>query len=1616
MTSSDGTFDDLVLMPDLTAATVLQNTERRFKRDNIYTNISSILLAVNPFVDVGLYSYEVLEQYSAHAAGFSADLLPPHVYAIARDAYIRACEPSATRDSFLPPNQAILISGESGAGKTETTKHILRYLAQQSRANTSSEVVQRKRKTKELVPIEERLLAANPVLEAFGNAKTTHNKNSSRFAKFVRVNLDQRGFISGSEIDQYLLEESRVCGGAQGERNYNIFYQLCAAEEHLNAKDFVTLSRGGCTTVDGVDDSKDYTATRISMASLGLSAEQQAAVMSIVEGLLHLGNLRFVDREPEESVDAASSDAKVAVMNIGTLEKAASCLGWKADDLERALCVDIMVSAKNTIIPRPRTVSKAEEARDGIAKSTYGNLFKWIVAAVNRSLRDDDDQLRAHTLLKSQTVKSYVGILDVFGFESFGVNSFEQLCINYTNEKLQQVFVEEVFKGEMAVYQAEGINIDKMTYVSNDECLALLESRPLGLFSLLSDEVSMPRGSDKGLLTKMNGHHEKHKFYIKPRIAAADSLPFGIRHYAMDVQYDCSGFVAKNKRAISASDVEFLRSSSNSLLSELFQSSEEEKRMEGKESGSDAGVGGGRRKSSRRNTSLGGQFQAQLGVLLSEIRACHIHFVRCIRPNSTQIPHQFENEVVSRQLQCAGVLDAVRIRKAGYSERMKVKDFLERYKDLVPRNYRSSKRSRKEWSKMSAINKCSAILAEAVSAGSSGKGQLPRSGSITFALNQSMAEHQSLWQLGKEYVFYKTVLHASLEGSRDTIQLYAIVQLQKIVRGFLQRCRNQGLFALQKEFSRAGELDLAGLNSLLARGEASYVPYHVMAPARERKKQLIAIEKQGALEAAEEAEREAQRKKQEEEEEAEEERRRKEEEEQQDEDGSPSKLSGTRFLARKGSDDRLSDVHRKISEAFGEHSKQPTLSDVANTEVLDEKLSRAAMRAQHRRTQSRRVNSGSNLVGRRGSSGRRGSEAVDIPDHEGEEEMKKSRKNRRTEPVRGRHGYYSSSDDDDSGSEQEQLDQEVVEYIRKRGTLELDQKEDFTYTSWRDDITDDETESINTPSWKRHTFEGVLPSLQLDHEGSVHAVSPDKSRRRTAESMFVAPVHSYVGAKPFGGSPKMVPKVRRTKKKKIKILLKANKVASSLVQGGAVLSSAAAAPKKKSKSKRMSTGLPSVPVVQDLPEAPMIRSLSLMSLHGGDQLYQGLSPVKKRGKRATTGMPFGRVVKKKDEVKGAAKKGVFVASGAATGAGALASRSSHHEDSGSEFDSPVKRAATFFTPTDEPTVIRLAETGADTSSIGPISTSLSIVSITSFANPRVATRQMSLMNKRSTVELQRRIALRDQMGQSMSMEFGGGSKGSGQQGVSSFGANSSKFGRAATLGPSQKLMVKQMGVVASADAESTSSPRRSMTLQAPLGGGGGGGGGGGTLGRGGAGHNRKPSFTYRPAANTAYEVEPVVIPVKESGSAAASPRGLRAPAGSPGSPRSAQSKLSQPSSQPGSPRSEDGGAIELQSVKVVDSADADASGITPVKEEGAKRQGSIPRINLLKLKSDSYEKLASAREAERDEESLSPRTYERNRSKLPPAIYRDAPDVPEDHPLALKYDAGSHSSGCCVVQ
>ncbi|XP_018431569.1 PREDICTED: unconventional myosin-Va isoform X1 [Nanorana parkeri] len=710
--------NDLTALSYLHEPAVLHNLKVRFIDSKlIYTYCGIVLVAINPYEQLPIYGADIINAYSGQNMGD----MDPHIFAVAEEAYKQMA-----RDER---NQSIIVSGESGAGKTVSAKYAMRYFATVSGSESEAN-------------IEEKVLASNPIMEAIGNAKTTRNDNSSRFGKYIEIGFDKRFRIVGAHMRTYLLEKSRVVFQAEEERNYHIFYQLCASaslpEFNIlklgSANSFHYTKQGRSPVIDGVDDAKELRNTRHACALLGIGDQYQLGIFRILASILHLGNVEIKSRDSDSCLIPPKHEPLIIFCDL---------MGVEFEEMSHWLCHRKLVTAAETFI-KPISRLQATNARDALSKHIYANLFNWIVCHVNKAL------------LSSAKQNSFIGVLDIYGFETFEINSFEQFCINYANEKLQQQFNLHVFKLEQEEYMKEQIPWTLIDFYDNQPCINLIEAK-MGILDLLDEECKMPKGSDNTWAQKLyNTHLKTCSLFEKPRLS---NVAFIIKHFADKVEYQCEGFLEKNKDTVFEEQVKVLKASKFKLLTELFQ---DDGRATSPASVTPAGrtllSRTGLRKPKPDQTSkehkktVGHQFRNSLHLLMETLNATTPHYVRCIKPNDFKYPFTFDSKRAVQQLRACGVLETIRISATGFPSRWTYQEFFSRYRVLMKQKDILSDRRQT----------CKNVL-------------------------ENLILDQDKYQFGKTKIFFRAGQVAYLEKIRADKLRMACIRIQKTIRGWLLR-------------------------------------------------------------------------------------------------------------------------------------------------------------------------------------------------------------------------------------------------------------------------------------------------------------------------------------------------------------------------------------------------------------------------------------------------------------------------------------------------------------------------------------------------------------------------------------------------------------------------------------------------------------------------------------------------------------------------------------------------------------------------------------------------------------------------------------------------------------
>ncbi|KAM4573557.1 myosin heavy chain, fast skeletal muscle-like [Odontesthes bonariensis] len=710
-------IEDMAMMTYLNEASVLYNLKERYAAWMIYTYSGLFCATVNPYKWLPVYDSEVVAAYR----GKKRMEAPPHIFSVSDNAY-----------QFMltdRENQSVLITGESGAGKTVNTKRVIQYFATISVGGGEGG---KKEPSKFKGSLEDQIIAANPLLEAYGNAKTVRNDNSSRFGKFIRIHFGTTGKLASADIETYLLEKSRVTFQLPDERGYHIFYQMMTA--HIpelidlalittNPYDFPMCSMGQIT-VASIDDKEELDATDNAIDILGFTNEEKLSIYKMTGAVLHHGNMKFKQKQREEQAEPDGNEEA---------DKVAYLLGLNSADMLKALCYP-RVKVGNEFVTKGQTVPQVMNSVTAVAKSIYERMFLWMVVRINQML--DTKQSRNH----------FIGVLDIAGFEIFDFNTLEQLCINFTNEKLQQFFNHTMFVLEQEEYKKEGIVWEFIDFgMDLAACIELIE-KPMGIFSILEEECMFPKASDTSFKNKLYDQHlGKTKAFEKPKPAKGKAeAHFSLVHYAGTVDYNIAGWLDKNKDPLNESVIGLYQKSSCKLLAVLYPPPPPE----------EAGKKGGKKKGGSMQT-VSSQFRENLGKLMTNLRSTHPHFVRCLIPNESKTPGLMENFLVIHQLRCNGVLEGIRICRKGFPSRILYGDFKQRYKVLN-----------------------ASVIPE---------GQFIDNKKASEKLLGSIDVNHDEYRFGHTKVFFKAGLLGVLEEMRDEKLATLVTMTQALARAYLMR-------------------------------------------------------------------------------------------------------------------------------------------------------------------------------------------------------------------------------------------------------------------------------------------------------------------------------------------------------------------------------------------------------------------------------------------------------------------------------------------------------------------------------------------------------------------------------------------------------------------------------------------------------------------------------------------------------------------------------------------------------------------------------------------------------------------------------------------------------------
>ncbi|XP_006569859.1 myosin heavy chain, muscle isoform X6 [Apis mellifera] len=713
--------EDMSNLTYLNDASVLHNLKQRYYAKLIYTYSGLFCVAINPYKRFPVYTQRCAKLYR----GKRRNEVPPHIFAISDGAYVNMLTNSE--------NQSMLITGESGAGKTENTKKVIAYFATVGASTKKADDPTQKKGS-----LEDQVVQTNPVLEAFGNAKTVRNDNSSRFGKFIRIHFGPSGKLAGADIETYLLEKARVISQQALERSYHIFYQMmsgsvpglkemCCLTNDIH--DYVFVSQGK-TTIPNVDDGEECTLTDQAFDVLGFTQEEKNDIYKITAAVMHMGGMKFKQRGREEQAEADGTEEG---------ERVAKLLGCDCADLYKNL-LKPRIKVGNEFVTQGRNKDQVAYSVGAMSKAMFDRLFKWLVKKCNETL--DTKQKRQH----------FIGVLDIAGFEIFDFNGFEQLCINFTNEKLQQFFNHHMFVLEQEEYKKEGIVWQFIDFgMDLASCIELIE-KPMGILSILEEESMFPKATDKTFEEKLNNNHlGKSPNYLKPKPPKPGQQPahFAIGHYAGNVPYNITGWLEKNKDPLNDTVVDQFKKSGNKLLVEIFADHPGQS--------GDAGGGGGKGGRGKKGggfSTVSSSYREQLNNLMTTLRATQPHFVRCIIPNEMKQPGVIDSHLVMHQLTCNGVLEGIRICRKGFPNRMVYPDFKLRYKILAP----------------AAVDKVASDPKKAAE-----------------AILESTGLDPDQYRLGHTKVFFRAGVLGQMEEFRDERLSKIVSWMQAYIRGYLSR-------------------------------------------------------------------------------------------------------------------------------------------------------------------------------------------------------------------------------------------------------------------------------------------------------------------------------------------------------------------------------------------------------------------------------------------------------------------------------------------------------------------------------------------------------------------------------------------------------------------------------------------------------------------------------------------------------------------------------------------------------------------------------------------------------------------------------------------------------------
>ncbi|XP_061701685.1 myosin-11-like [Syngnathoides biaculeatus] len=730
--------EDMAALTFLNEASVLQNLRERYFSSLIYTYSGLFCVVVNPYKMLPIYSEKIIEMYK----GKKRHEVPPHIYSITDNAYRNMMQDRE--------DQSILCTGESGAGKTENTKKVIQYLALVASSHKGKKEANPPAQQQTQQPagslaygeLEKQLLQANPILEAFGNAKTIKNDNSSRFGKFIKLNFDVTGYLVGANIDTYLLEKSRCIRQANTERAFHIFYYMVAGakdkmKEELLLESFSSYRFliAGHVEVSGIEDDELFLETLEAMEIMGFTEEERIGMLKVVSTVLQLGNVKF---EKERNTEQATMPDNTAAQKVCHLQ------GINVTDFTRAFLTP-RIKVGREVVQKAQTKQQADFAVEALAKAMYERLFRWILARVNKTLDKSKRQS-----------SSFLGILDIAGFEIFEDNSFEQLCINYTNERLQQLFNHTMFILEQEEYKREGIEWNFIDFgLDLQPCIELIErgNNPPGVLALLDEECWFPKATDISFVDKLLNTHANHVKFSKPK-QHKDKLMFTIAHYAGKVDYNAASWLTKNMDPLNDNVTALLSNSSSNFIQDLWKDVDRVVGLETMAKMSESSMPTSTKSKKGMFRTVGQLYKESLGKLMTTLHNTQPNFVRCIIPNHEKRAGKMDANLVLEQLRCNGVLEGIRICRQGFPNRIVFQEFRQRYEILaanaIPKGFMDGKQA------------CCLMV-------------------------KHLDLDPNLYRIGQSKMFFRTGVLAQLEEERDLKLTVIIISFQAQARGFLAR-------------------------------------------------------------------------------------------------------------------------------------------------------------------------------------------------------------------------------------------------------------------------------------------------------------------------------------------------------------------------------------------------------------------------------------------------------------------------------------------------------------------------------------------------------------------------------------------------------------------------------------------------------------------------------------------------------------------------------------------------------------------------------------------------------------------------------------------------------------